>query len=162
MVLVLGALLWGLVSGCAHSERSAIKALPHYLDAQGRHTLSPDLFQRDAYQEYLRVNPDAVSTLRYDARWGRFATRQGPDQIRLELRGTRDGLPTESNVLVAVDEVRRGGGWVSIALAPEEYAALGRVVAWRMIALEDGQEVARARSFLWPEGARFAQPSDIQ
>ena len=136
--------------------------LPHYLDDQGRHTLSPDLFQRDAYQEYLFQNPEVVSTVRYDAFWGAFASKQGPDTVRLDLRGTRNGEPTDHSIEAAVADNRRGRKWVGVTVSPEDYAGIGRVVAWRLVASKDGQEVETARSFLWPEGAAFAQPEDVR
>ena len=51
------------------ADGKVIKVLPHLLDQAGRHSLSPSLFERDAYQAELRKHPEKVSGLRYDVRW---------------------------------------------------------------------------------------------
>ena len=43
--------------------------LPHYLDKEGRHTLSPSLYERDAYQAILRQNPEKRGGMRFDVQW---------------------------------------------------------------------------------------------
>src|SRR5437764_9781351 len=65
------------------------KVLPHYLDKQGRHTLAPSLYERDAYQAHLRHSPNERSALRFDVNWK--ATR-GADtnlKLRVELRSSK-------------------------------------------------------------------------
>ena len=56
------ALLVFGVANAAHAEAKISKVLPHWLDKKGRHTLSPSLFERDAYQAQLPRQPG--STLR--------------------------------------------------------------------------------------------------
>ncbi len=63
VVLAASALLAHAASG------KVLKVLPHFLDLQGRHALSPSLFERDAYQAHLRKNPAEVSALRFDVEW---------------------------------------------------------------------------------------------
>ena len=41
-----------------------IKVLPEYLDREGRHALSPSLFDRDAYQAQLRWHAEERSGVR--------------------------------------------------------------------------------------------------
>ena len=65
VVLVLSASALG---GEAATGR-IIKVLPHLLDRDGRHTLSPSLYERDAYQAFLRKNPEQCSGLRFDVHW---------------------------------------------------------------------------------------------
>src|SRR5262245_7382197 len=62
-----------------------IKVLPQFLDLEGRHALSPSLYDRDAYQAELRAHPEKVSGLRFAVQWN-----TGMDstlKLRIELRG---------------------------------------------------------------------------
>ena len=63
--LVISALLTLPFAAVADGAR-VVKVLPHFLDLQGRHTLSPSLFERDAYQALLRKNPGQRSAVRFD------------------------------------------------------------------------------------------------
>ena len=40
------------------STGRVFKVLPHFLDTNGVHTLSPSLYERDAYQAHLRQHPE--------------------------------------------------------------------------------------------------------
>ena len=46
-----------------------VKVLPLFLDAQGRDATSPSLFDRDAYQFFLRDHASQISAIRYDVQW---------------------------------------------------------------------------------------------
>ena len=41
--------IFGIADACTAASKIS-KVLPHLLDKQGRHTLSPSLLERDAYQ----------------------------------------------------------------------------------------------------------------
>ncbi|PYI85852.1 MAG: hypothetical protein DME26_10040, partial [Verrucomicrobia bacterium] len=62
-----------------------LKVLPRYLDHKGRHTVSPSLYERDAYQAWLRKNPDARSGLRFDVQWKARGLKEV--KLRVELQG---------------------------------------------------------------------------
>ena len=54
--LAAALLLLGVISTTDAARPGKIsKVLPHWLDLQGRHTLSPSLLERDAYQAKLRA-----------------------------------------------------------------------------------------------------------
>src|ERR1043166_7798175 len=73
-----------------------IKVLPHFLDLQGRHTLTPSLFDRDAYQAVLRQHPEQRSALRFDIEWKSKGSADSRFKIRAEVRGVaRENLPVE-------------------------------------------------------------------
>ena len=57
-----------MTNDCSAASRIS-KVLPHLLDKQGLHTLSPSLLERDAYQAQLRSNPDQCSGIRFDVKW---------------------------------------------------------------------------------------------
>ena len=46
-----------------------VKVLPLFLDLKGHDALSPSLFDRDAYQAFLRQNTNDISAIRFDVLW---------------------------------------------------------------------------------------------
>ena len=64
-LLIVSSILIATVASQA-AEGKIIKVLPHLLDKKGRHTLSPSLYERDAYQAKLRTHPEDISALRFD------------------------------------------------------------------------------------------------
>src|SRR5437762_14075294 len=73
-----------------------LKVLPHYLDHKGRHTVSPSLYERDAYHAWLRKNLDARSSLRFDVH--RNARGWKELKLRVELQGAAGKQPTNAAV----------------------------------------------------------------
>ena len=134
--------LWTAVAAQAGSGK-VVKVLPHHLDQQGRHTLSPSLYERDVYQAYLRKHPAEISTLRFDVQWRGSG---GGLKLRVEARGRKSGEP-----LVLEQAVKAGvfSRWSEVALSKEQYQQLGEVTAWRVTLWEDGQQLAESKSFLW-------------
>src|SRR5438445_2693263 len=85
-----------------------MKVLPHFLDVDGRHTVSPSLYDRDAYQAFLRNHPEQRSGVRFDVQWKAHGTA-GPLKLRVELRGMAKGdVPRQ---FVLEKEVKPG--WLS-------------------------------------------------
>src|SRR2546425_9231499 len=85
--------LWCSVASAVAAPAKVIKVLPHYLDREGRHALSPSLYDRDAYQAVLRRNPEQRSAIRFDIQWRARAASSDNLKLRLELRGTKTTLP---------------------------------------------------------------------
>jgi hypothetical protein len=127
-----------------------IKVLPHFLDLNGRHALSPSLYERDAYQAYLRKHPEERSGVRFDIQWKSHGAVYSPLKLRVELRGTAKGdLPSQT---VLESEVKPGGWfshWSSLSLAGEAYARFGEATAWRATLWEGDQLLGEQKSFLW-------------
>lgn len=134
--------LLGVAAAQAGSGK-VVKVLPHYLDQQGRHTLSPSLYERDAYQAHLRKHPAEISTLRFDVQWRGSG---GDLKIRVEVRGRNGTSP-----LILEQPVKSGAfsKWSEILLTREQYQQLGEITAWRVTLWEDGQQQAESKSFLW-------------
>lgn len=126
-----------------------VKVLPHLLDAKGRHSTSPSLYDRDAYQARLRQRPDEQSGIRYDVQWQAKAAT-GVVKIRLELRGpSKEGLTGEKTVET---EVKPGWGtkrWSGVALTGEDYKKFGEVTAWRVTLWDGDKQLSEQKSFLW-------------
>jgi len=142
--------LAGTLSAAATTGR-VVKVLPHFLDRDGRHALSPSLYERDAYQSYLRQNPDQRSGVRFDILWRARTAATTSVKLKVEIRGIAQGnLPTEK-VLQRDIKIKAGAGsrWTPIALVGEDFKAIGEVTAWR-VSLWQGEElIAEQKSFLW-------------
>lgn len=149
LLIILPAMFFMATWSASAATTRVMKVLPHFLDQQGRHALSPSLYDRDAYQAQMRQNPALRSALRFDVHWKAKATNPPTLRLRAELRGTAQGnLPRE---VILETEVKTGtlGRWSSLTLGGEEYKNFGEVTAWR-VGLWDGDRlVAEQKSFLW-------------
>jgi hypothetical protein len=128
---------------------AVVKVLPHFLDLEGRHSVSPSLYDRDAYQAQLRRHPEQRSGLRFDILWrGRSRTKE-PARLRVELRGTAKGnLPSETKL--ETDVVITGTShWASLKLDGESYRRFGEMTAWRVTLWSGDQMIGEQKSFLW-------------
>ena len=134
-------------AGAAAASVRIIKVLPHLLDRDGKHTLAPSLYERDAYQAFLRQHPEQRSGLRFDVQWK--APILGKFSIRLELRG-RQGKESTTAVL-ASDQRKRGlfSSWSALRLGGEAYRKFGELTAWRATLWNGDQPVSEQKSFLW-------------
>jgi hypothetical protein len=129
-----------------------LKVLPHFLDREGRHSLSPSLYDRDAYQARLREHPELRSGMRFDVQWRARTGRPATLKLRLELRGsTRGDLPTQTTLETPVRVGRSGvgGGWAQLRLTGEDYRNFGDLTAWRATLWEGETLLAEEKSFLW-------------
>jgi hypothetical protein len=143
--------LWVLAAGLAFNADAAaariIKVLPHLLDHEGRHTLSPSLYERDAYQAVLRKNPAQCSGLRFDVQWKAKSASGTPLKLRLEIRGN-----TEARIIVLERPVPPNhwyNRWSSLTLEGESYQKAGEVLAWRATLWDGDKLLAEQKSFLW-------------
>lgn len=124
-----------------------MKVLPHRLDEEGRHTLSPSLYERDAYQAQLRRQPERVTGMRFDVQWKVRRTDAFDLRMRIEIRGSED--PSVHTLEERVQRRPWFNRWSSITLNPEGLRAVGDVVAWRVTLWRGSQLMAEHRSFLW-------------
>ncbi len=127
-------------------EASIIKVLPHYLDLKGRHTLSPSLYERDAYQAYLRKHRNECSALRFDVQLK--APVNGPLTLRMELRGKQTDMATIV-ISETIEPTKWFSRWSSVTLTGDDFKRCGEVVAWRAQILQRDELIAEQRSFLW-------------
>jgi hypothetical protein len=139
---------WGLAAEAATGK--IIKVLPHFLDLQGRHTLSPSLFDRDAYQAVLRDHPEQRSAIRFDIQW---KSKGGPtDQLRMQLEVR--GVATQKTVVQLKFDKNVAptgwlGGWAALTVKGEDYKKLGDLSAWRVTLWEGNRLLSEEKSFLW-------------
>jgi hypothetical protein len=127
-----------------------LKVLPLFLDSKGRSALSPSLYERDAYQAVLRLNPAQRSGVRYAVQWKTKGSAAEPLKLRVELRGVAQGsLPKQLALEQAVTATRWFGRWTDLVLSGDQYKNFGEVTAWRVTLWEGSQLLAEQRSFLW-------------
>ncbi len=125
------------------------KVLSHYLDRQGRHTLAPSLFERDAYQAQLRQNPRDRSAMRFDVNWKAIGLSGSHLKLQLELRGSK-GNPAQPLVLeTLVKAPALFSKWSALTLTGGTYEELGDLIAWRASLWNGEKLLAEQKSFLW-------------
>lgn len=136
------------VSTPASADSAKIKkVLSFYLDKEGRQSLSPSLFDRDAYQAELRSDPKKRSGLRFDVQW---SAPPGADLVlRVEMRGAIGATNTTATVQGRVKKSGPFSRWTKLKLSDEEYRKLGELVAWRATLHQGDLQVAEHKSFLW-------------
>ena len=149
-LVLLPACLLATTLSAAPATGRVMKVLPHYLDLKGRHTLSPSLYERDAYQAQLRQHPEQRSALRFDVQWKAKGADTTQLKLRIELRGVVKGnLPKQ---LLLEQPVKRGkwfSTWSALTLGGVEYKQFGELTAWR-VTLWDGERLlGEQKSFLW-------------
>lgn len=130
------------------ADSDVLKVLPHLLDKNGRHMVAPSLFDRDAYQGWLRDNPAEQSGIRYDIQWR--SRKRGELMLKLELLGrVVDGKPNRHTVETKVTSDRSRARWSALSLTGEAYLQFGAIVAWRVSLWDGDQMLDRYQSFLW-------------
>ena len=126
-----------------------VKVLPLFLDQQGRDATSPSLFDRDAYQAWLREHTNQISALRFDVLWKATKSPGEKVKIALELRGM--GTNSEPKLKTLETNVVPGTfrTWTEIPLAGADFREFGAVVAWRVTLWHGGKQLGEHKSFLW-------------
>jgi hypothetical protein len=148
MILILLGSLSAVFASDAISG-SVVKVLPLFLDQKGRDAISPSLFDRDAYQAYLRLHTNEISAVRFDVLWKASNAKDLKLKLRAELRGGgAGGLPKQT---VLETEVTPGffRSWTSITLGGDDYKIFGEVVAWRVTLWNGDVLLGEQKSFLW-------------
>lgn len=145
IVLLFAPLFPALADDAAHGK--VLKVLPLLLDQNGNAAVSPSLFDRDAYQFYLRQHTNLISGVRFDIWWK--ATKNQNLKLRAELRGIgAGGLPTrqilETNVVAGTFS-----RWDSMPLAGDDFQKFGSLVAWRVTLWNGDEMLGQQQSFLW-------------
>ncbi|HWH70211.1 MAG TPA: hypothetical protein VNT26_12560, partial [Candidatus Sulfotelmatobacter sp.] len=94
LVTLLGLLAMGSSAWAATGR--VVKVLPQFLDKKGRNSLSPSLYDRDAYQATLRQHPDRRAGICFQVEYRAKGKVSAPLKVRLDLRGIAEGnLPRQ-------------------------------------------------------------------
>jgi hypothetical protein len=148
-LLLICAGLFGTGSNLDAATNRIIKVLPHFLDLQGRQSLSPSLYERDAYQAHLRANSDLRSALQFDVQWKAKVKDSTRLKLRLEARGSKSHVIEP--LVVEKSTLPKGwfSNWSAIKLDNTTYEQLGDIVSWRISLWEGDRLLAEEKSFLW-------------
>jgi hypothetical protein len=150
--LLMTLLLLGSLTAASASEAATghiVKMLPLFLDRKGHDALSPSLFDRDAYQAYLRQHTNEVSGVRFDVLWRASNAQDAQLKLRLELRCVGpDNLPRQATLEQTVTP-HFFRHWTSFTLTEDDCKKFGEVVAWRVTLWSDNQMLDKQDSFLW-------------
>jgi hypothetical protein len=126
-----------------------VKMLPLFLDLKGHDAISPSLYDRDAYQAYLRQHTNEISAIRFDFLWRVENPSAAKYKLRIELRGIgADGKPTQTMLEQEAPPpfLRR---WNSLTLGGADFKSFGGLVAWRATLWRGDQLLSEQKSFLW-------------
>ena len=150
--LLLSLLLLGSLSTAFAGEAvtgRVVKVLPLFLDVQGHEALSPSLYDRDAYQAYLRRHPELLSAVRFDVLWKASHTGEANLKLRVELRGLgQKGMPQQATLQQPVTP-HFFRHWNSLTLGGADYKDFGELVAWRVTLWSGDRCLGEQKSFLW-------------
>ena len=150
----IGFMLWllGLVL-CAPAAWSqsgkVLKVLPEYVDLKGRTSLSPSLYDRDAYQARRRRDPSQQSGLKFFVNWKAKKAKDSHLKLRLELRGVVGDSIQRRTLEADVDKTSWFSKWTTLDLSGKDYKAFGNLVAWRATLLDGDKKLSEKSSFLW-------------
>ena len=134
-------------AGAANGK--VIKALPQFLDKQGHSALSPSLFERDAYQSYLRKHPAERTALRLAVQWKAGGVDWSRMKLRAELRGVLGNNFHTTTLEIPVKKNGLFSNWSDFKIEGEDFQQFGELVAWRVTLWEGDKQVAAQQSFLW-------------
>ena len=140
--LLIGASAWA-------EEGRVLKVLPQLIDKEGRHALSPSLYERDAYQFILRRSPSKQAALRLAVQWKAKNVDSSKLKLRAEMRGL---IGDEMHSLTVEEPVKKPGyfsNWSEIKIEGDKFHAFGQLVAWRVTLLEGDKQLSQMQSFLW-------------
>jgi hypothetical protein len=126
-----------------------VKVLPFLVDDQGRIAKSPSLFDRDAYQAYLREHTNDIAGIRYDVLWKAGKTGGEKVAVRVELRGALDGNLPKTKTLETEIVPGKTGDWTEVKFTGDEFKSFGPIVAWRATLWSGTNQMAEQKSFLW-------------
>lgn len=132
------------------ADARVCKVLPQFLDDKGRESLTPSLYDRDAYQAFLRLNPAKRSAMRFMVQWKAHVTQTNQFKLRVEMRGVAEGqTPREATLELPLPVHHGFSRWDSLVLGGDAYKAFGDVTAWRVTLWKGDQQIDEQKSFLW-------------
>lgn len=148
MLLALALGVFGAPARAATGR--VVKVLPMFLDAKGRTGLSPSLYERDAYQNFLRLNPEKQSGMVFKVQCKLRGTAKAPLKLKLELRGILEGrAPKQTSLESPPAKDGWFGSWTEIKFTGKPFTEFGELTAWRATLWEGETMLAEQQSFLW-------------
>lgn len=146
IIIIHFAIMNLLMMPLTEASPKIVKAFQHLIDAAGRHTLSPSLLDRDAYQAHLRSHPEKVKALCFDIQVK--LKNKEPHTLKLELRHGRGG--NVESLIREISITKKGHSqWNRITIDEDDFASLGEIIAWKITLFKDDITLSSQESFLW-------------
>ena len=147
ILLLLGSLIMSPATETMTGK--IVKVLPLFLNLKGKDALTPSLYDRDAYQVFLRAHTNEVSGMRFDVLWSTSNAIETNLIVRLELRGIgHAGVPSQTTLEQSVTP-HYFRHWTSLPLTGDDFRNFGEVVAWHATLWSDKKLLSEQNSFLW-------------
>ncbi|HUR44930.1 MAG TPA: hypothetical protein VMZ27_03560 [Candidatus Saccharimonadales bacterium] len=146
-VLFAAVLIFMLAQNAPAATDKIIKVLPQYMDAKGRTSLSPSLYDRDAYQARLRRHPEDCLGMTFQVQWKAKSTAEL--KMFLEVRGSKAGQSTSASLQTPVKHLGGLNRWTPLVIKDAAYNDLGEITAWRVSLWQGDTFLAEQKSFLW-------------
>ena len=148
ILLVMLGLIVAAPLASAQSGR-VLKVLPEYMDLKGRTSLSPSLYERDAYQAILRREPKKCSGLAFYVNWK--ARHVDPTKLKLqvEMRGVIGDVIERRTLSQPLPKPGFFSKWTIFKVTGDDYKGIGNLVAWRATLWEGDRQLSEQKSFLW-------------
>ncbi|HEX3890699.1 MAG TPA: hypothetical protein VHX90_07600 [Verrucomicrobiae bacterium] len=147
ILLLLGSLSATFASDIATGR--IVKVLPLLLDAKNQDAISPSLYDRDAYQAYLRQHTNEISAVRYDILWKASNVGDTKLKLRIELRGVDTNNLPRQTMLEQEVKPKYFRQWTSLKLEGADYKNFGTITCWRATLWSGDQMLGEQKSFLW-------------
>ncbi|MGA3283272.1 MAG: hypothetical protein ABSD57_02280 [Verrucomicrobiota bacterium] len=147
MILLLLTVLPAFADGIEKGR--IVKMLPLLLDLKGHDAISPSLYDRDAYQAYLRQHTNEISGIRFDFLWQVENPAAAKYKLRIELRGIGAGGKPTRTMLEQEAQPPLLRRWNSLTVGSADYKNFGELVAWRATLWRGDQLLSEQKSFLW-------------
>lgn len=130
-------------------EGKVCKVLPEFLDKKGRNSMAPSLYERDAYQVYLRKHPEKRATLHLAVEYKARGLDWSKAKLRADLRGLIGDTMTNVTMEVPVKRSSFFHNWTEFDIRGDQFKHFGELVAWRVSLWQGDKELSSQESFLW-------------
>ena len=140
-----------IVAGPLASAQSGkvLKVLPQHMDLRGQTSLSPSLYDRDAYQAILRRDARKCSGLAFNVNWKAHSVDAAKLKLRVEARGVIGDVIQRQTFEQSVEKPGFFSRWTVFKVTGEDYQKLGNLIAWRVTLWEGDRQLSEQKSFLW-------------
>lgn len=142
-------LLFAMTSAGLAGQGRVIKVLPLYLDSKGRESLSPSLYERDAYQAQLRAHPHDRAALRFVVQWKARSVDWSKTRVVVETRGVQGNTIINRSTEQALHKGGFFSKWANIDISGQDFSSMGELAAWRVTLWEGDHQLGEQKSFLW-------------
>ena len=144
MVLLAAAPLASAQSG------KILKVLPEYMDLKGQTSLSPSLYDRDAYQAVLRRDLKKCSGLAFYVNWkGRHISDLAKLKVKIEIRGVNGDQIERRTLEQALPKPSFFSKWAILKITGAHFKDIGNLIAWRATLWDGDIQLSEQKSFLW-------------